>query len=87
MGIAKEEDFDGYNDHAHSWQTTFKPAKDGGIIIHKKYDMQRKNGTFIYYRKDYDIALVRLDYPVADKRTGNLINIQIIFNLSFSSNS
>ena len=75
MGVVQEDEW--VNDHAPAWQRQFNIANDSddSIIIHKKYAMFRKNGTFTYYRKDYDIALIRLNYPVADERTGMKINL------------
>ena len=35
--------------------------------------MERKDGKTIFLRKDYDIALLRIDYPAVDEVNGNNI--------------
>ena len=70
LGVQEEDEFSDFNEDIKPWQTAFTIAD---IIIHKKYGMSRKDGSVTYYRKDYDIALIRLDYPVADERTGMCI--------------
>jgi len=42
----------------------FRPAE---IIVHHKYDSLIKRNNRSWSRKDYDFALVRLDYPVKDE--------------------
>ena len=39
-------------------------------MVHYKWQMERSRGKRITRRDDYDIALVRLDYPAIDEDNG-----------------
>ena len=40
-------------------------------MVHYKWQMERTLGRKTLRRDDYDIALVRLDYPAIDQENGN----------------
>ena len=46
------------------------PKKVIEIIIHKLYNKKVKKGKIHFQRKDHDIALLRIDYPINDYQTG-----------------
>ena len=43
------------------------------IVLHYKYDLLTKQGGKTTYKTDYDIALVRIDYPAVHDGIGNNI--------------
>ena len=45
------------------------------LIIHYKYNSSKTVRGKIKIRKDYDIALIRLDYPVIDEEFGEFVFI------------
>ena len=47
-----------------------RPKKVIEIIIHKLYNKKVKKGKIRFQRKDHDIALLRIDYPINDYQTG-----------------
>ena len=45
-------------------------------MLHYKYDLERTRGGKTTYRTDYDIALLRIDYPAVDERNGkNIVSV------------
>ena len=40
------------------------------LVIHYKWQMKKTSGKRTTVRHDYDIALVRLDYPAIDELSG-----------------
>ena len=40
------------------------------LVIHYKYNTTRRRGRTTTVRTDYDIALLRIDYPVIDEESG-----------------
>ena len=46
------------------------PMKVIEIIVHKLYNKKVKKGKVQFQRKDHDIALLRIDYPINDYQTG-----------------
>ena len=51
-----------------AWKRRFRVKQ---AVIHYKYKTERKEGKTIFERKDYDIALLRIDYPAVDEVNGN----------------
>ena len=51
------------------WKREFKMVE---LIIHYKYNSEEIVGNTRTIRKDYDIALIRLDYPIIDEMSGNM---------------
>ena len=47
------------------------------LIIHYKYNSSKTVRGKIKIRKDYDIALIRLDYPIIDEESGECVFILI----------
>ena len=54
--------------YAHAWKKEVTVVE---LVIHYKYKMRRTRGNRITERKDYDIALLRIEYPVMDEKSGN----------------
>ena len=52
---------------AQPWTYSQKPVE---IIIHKEYNKKVKKGKVQFQRKDHDIALLRMEYPIWDYKTG-----------------
>ena len=46
------------------------PMKVIEIIVHKLYNKKVKKGKVHFQRKDHDIALLRIEYPINDYKTG-----------------
>ena len=49
------------------WRWRFRILE---LIVHYKFMLTTKRGRISYMRKDYDIALLRVDYPVIDDQHG-----------------
>ena len=49
------------------WRWRFRILE---LIIHYKFMWKKKRGRVSYMRKDYDIALLRVDYPIIDDHHG-----------------
>ena len=49
------------------WRWRFRIIE---LIVHYKYMWKSKRGRVSYLRKDYDIALLRVDYPIMDDYHG-----------------
>ena len=56
---------------AQPWTYSQKPVE---IIIHKEYNKKVKKGKVQFQRKDHDIALLRMEYPIWDYKTGLGLN-------------
>ena len=54
--------------HNSEWREMFLAVE---VIVHYKYNETRITPKKITKRKDYDIALIRIDYPVIDDDSGN----------------
>ena len=50
-----------------AWRWRFRILE---LIVHYKYMLKTKRGRVRYLRKDYDIALLRVDYPIIDENHG-----------------
>lgn len=48
----------------------FRKFRAVEVVIHFKYNMKRRRGEKTTYRADYDIALLRIDYPAVDDGNG-----------------
>ena len=53
--------------HGESWKREFLIVE---LIIHYKYNSSKNVKGTIKIRKDYDIALIRIDYPIIDEESG-----------------
>ena len=51
-------------------QSVRKISNEENIWIHYKYNTTRRRGRTTTVRTDYDIALLRIDYPVIDEESG-----------------
>lgn len=60
-----------------AWRSVLYPTE---IIVHEKYGLSREENNKIFYRKDYDIALLRVSYPIHDDDTGMLTKILMEFD-------
>ena len=49
------------------WRWRFRILE---LIVHYKFMWKTKRGRVSYLRKDYDIALLRVDYPIIDDYNG-----------------
>ena len=49
------------------WRQRFRVLE---LVIHYKYKQRRTRGRTTMVRTDYDIALVRVDYPAVDEESG-----------------
>ena len=58
-----------------AWRTKFRAVE---LVVHYKWQMERTRGRKTLRRDDYDIALVRLDYPAIDQENGNSLNCLIV---------
>ena len=52
----------------NAWRKKFRVLE---VVIHYKYNMMRRRGGITHQRTDYDIALIRIDYPAVDEGNGN----------------
>ena len=52
----------------NAWRRKFRVVE---LVIHYKYKMVKNRGRRTTIRTDYDIALLRIDYPAVDKGNGN----------------
>ena len=50
-----------------AWKRKFRALE---VVIHYKYNKRRRRGRITTQRKDYDIALIRIDYPAVDLGSG-----------------
>ena len=61
--------------HGVPWKREFMIVE---LIIHYKYNSSKTVRGKIKIRKDYDIALIRLDYPIIDEESGEYLVILFI---------
>ena len=54
-----------------------QPVRVVELVVHYKYMMRRTRGRKVTVRKDYDIALLRIDYPVMDDENGTIFSLFI----------
>ena len=64
--ISEKSDWGGPNGTL-AWRKRFRALE---VVIHYKYNMMRRRGRITTQRKDYDIALIRIDYPAVDLASG-----------------
>ena len=76
------------SEHGLAWKRAFAIVE---LIIHYKYKIKKIVRGTTKIRKDYDIALIRLDYPVIDEESGKFVFILFVIvknviyrNVSFS---
>ena len=50
-----------------AWRQSMRVVE---LVIHYKYNTTRRRGRTTTVRTDYDIALLRIDYPVIDEESG-----------------
>ena len=65
---AKTAPTDSSTNYGDGWRREFRIEE---LIIHYKYETTKVVGRSKTVRKDYDIALIRLDYPIIDEKSGD----------------
>ena len=76
---AHEDYIDNNSDTPTPWR---RPKKVIEIIIHKLYNKKVKKGKIRFQRKDHDIALLRIDYPINDYQTGLDLSFSLLEKLN-----
>ena len=67
---------DGAVEEEEGWGRWRKKFRVLELVLHYKHDKRKtRQGRKTTYRTDYDIALLRIDYPVVDERNGKLFQL------------
>ena len=67
LGADRSSEETSDNPSVPAWKKRFRAVE---IVLHSKYNKTRKRGKITTYREDYDVALLRIEYPAVDEANG-----------------